>query len=193
MTVASLATSEGAGWPEQLPLLPHPMELLVGLISFGILYWAFAKYVVPRLEELYDKRRAAIEGGIEHAAQAQHEAEEAKAKYEAQLHDARAEAAQIREQARGQGAQIVEEARTKANEEGARLIDSAHKQIEAERQQASVQLRGEVGRLSTDLAGKIVGESLEDEARQRGIVERFLADLESGDVTPTSVGTEAGS
>lgn len=192
MTVASLAASEGAGWPDKLPLLPHPMEILVGLISFGILYWAFAKYVVPRLEELYEKRRAAIEGGIEQAAQAQHEADEAKAKYEAQLQDARAEAAKIREEARGQGAQIVEEARTKANDEGARLIDSAHKQIEAERQQATVQLRGEVGRLSTDLAGKIVGESLEDEARQRGIVERFLADLESGDATPTAVGTEAG-
>ncbi|MFC6713224.1 F0F1 ATP synthase subunit B [Branchiibius cervicis] len=192
MTVASLAAADEVGFPSGFPLLPHPMEMIVGLVSFAILYWVYSKYVVPRLETLYDKRRAAIEGGIEHAAQAQHEADEAKAKYEAQLQDARAEAAQIREEARGQGAQIVEEARARANEEGARLIDSAHKQIEAERQQASVQLRGEVGRLSTDLAGKIVGESLEDEARQRGIVERFLADLESGDVTPTSVGTEAG-
>lgn len=192
MTVASLATAEGAGWPEALPLLPHPMEMLVGLISFGILYWVYKTKVVPRLEELYEKRRAAIEGGIEHAAKAQHEAEAAKKKYEDQLHEARAEAAKIREDARGQGAQIVEEARTKAVDEGARLIDSAHKQIEAERQQATVQLRGEVGKLSTDLAGRIVGESLEDEARQRGIVERFLADLESGEATPTKVGGEAG-
>lgn len=192
MTVASLAAAEEVGFPSGFPLLPHPMEMIVGVVSFAILYWVYKTMVVPRLEELYEKRRAAIEGGIEHAAQAQHEADEAKAKYEAQLQDARAEAAQIREEARGQGAQIVEEARAKANEEGARLIDSAHKQIEAERQQAMVQLRGEVGRLSIDLAGKIVGESLEDEARQRGIVERFLADLESGDVTPTSVGTEAG-
>ena len=48
-------------------------------------------------------------------------------------------------------------------------------------------LRGEVGRLSTDLAGRIVGESLEDEARQKGIVERFLAELESGDIQPEKV------
>lgn len=192
MTVASLATAEGAGWPEALPLLPHPMEMVVGLISFGILYWVYKSKVVPRLEELYDKRRAAIEGGIEQAAKARHEADEAKKKYEDQLQSARAEAAKIREDARGQGAQIVEEARVKANDEGARLIDAAHKQIEAERQQATVQLRGEVGKLSTDLASRIVGESLEDEARQRGIVERFLADLESGDATPTKVGGEAG-
>ena len=41
--------------------------------------------------------------------------------------------------------------------------------------------------LSTTLAGKIVGESLEDEVRQKGIVDRFLADLEAGDVKPEKV------
>ena len=38
----------------------------------------------------------------------------------------------------------------------------------------------EVGLLATSLAGRIVGESLEDEARQSRVVERFLADLEQG-------------
>ena len=52
-------------------------------------------------------------------------------------------------------------------------------QIEAERQQAVTSLRAEVGALATSLAGRIVGESLDDEARQRRVVERFLADLET--------------
>ena len=54
-----------------------------------------------------------------------------------------------------------------------------------------MQLRQEVGTLSTTLAGKIVGESLEDEVRQNGIVDRFLAELEAGDVKPEKV-TPAG-
>ena len=33
--------------------------------------------------------------------------------------------------------------------------------------------------LATGLAGRIVGESLDDEARQSRVVERFLADLEA--------------
>ena len=61
-------------------------------------------------------------------------------------------------------------------------------QIEAERQQAVVSLRGDVGRMSTELASRIVGESLEDETRQKNIVERFLAELESGDVVREKVG-----
>ena len=45
--------------------------------------------------------------------------------------------------------------------------------------------------MSTDLASRIVGESLHDETRQKGIVERFLAELESGDVVREKVGSQA--
>ena len=40
-------------------------------------------------------------------------------------------------------------------------------------------LRSEVGTLATALAGKIVGEALDDDARSNRVVERFLADLEN--------------
>jgi F-type H+-transporting ATPase subunit b len=50
--------------------------------------------------------------------------------------------------------------------------------MEAERQQAMVQLRAEVGRLAVDLASRIVQESLTDDARQQRVVDRFLTDLE---------------
>ena len=83
--------------------------------------------------------------------------------------------------------------REQAASEAARITETAHKQIEAERQQAVVSLRGDVGRMSTDLASRIVGESLDDETRQQGIVERFLAELESGDVVREKVGGAAGS
>jgi F-type H+-transporting ATPase subunit b len=98
----------------------------------------------------------------------------------------------IREEAREQGAAIVVEMRGHAQAEANRITEAAHKQIEAERQQAVVSLRGEVGRISTDLASRIVGESLHDETRQRGIVERFLAELESGDVVREKVGASEG-
>ena len=40
-------------------------------------------------------------------------------------------------------------------------------------------LRTEVGTLATSLAGKIVGEALNDDARSNRVVDRFLADLEA--------------
>lgn len=169
----------GAG-EDAVPILPYLPELIFGLIVFGLFYWFVAKKIVPTLEKVYAERTAAIEGGMQAAEQAQAEAAAAKKQYEDQLGEARAEAARIREQAKEQGAQIIAEMRQQAQVESARITETAHKQIEAERQQAMVQLRGEVGEISTALASKIVGESLHDEARQSGIVDRFLADLETG-------------
>jgi F-type H+-transporting ATPase subunit b len=182
-----LASVKAEGWPEALPLLPHPAELIVGLIAFAILYWIYATKVVPKMEAMYEERAAAIEGGMAQAEEAQAEAKAALEKYNAQLAGARTEANEIRESAREQGASIVAEMRGQAQAEAARITESAQRQVEAERQQAVVQLRQEVGTLSTDLASKIVGESLQDEVRQKGIVDRFRADLEAGDVTPEKV------
>ena len=194
MNLASLAAAaeeEPTGFPSGFPLLPHPAEMVVGIIAFAILYWLYKTKVVPRMEQLYAERTAAIEGGMQQAEEAQQQAQAALEQYQAQLTEARAEAARIREEAREQGAAIVAELRAQAQAEASRITEAAHKQIEAERQQAVVSLRSEVGRLSTDLAGRIVGESLEDEARQRGIVDRFLAELESGDIRPEKVGEGA--
>ena len=69
--------------------------------------------------------------------------------------------------------------REQAQTEAARIVEHGKAQIEAERQQAVASLRAEVGSLATGLAGRIVGESLDDDARQSRVVERFLAELES--------------
>ncbi len=191
MFVASVLTAETPGWPEKIPLLPHPMEIIVGIIAFAILYWVYAKHVVPRLEELYAERSAAIEGGMKQAEAAQAKAQAALHTYEAQLHEARSEGNRIREDARAQGASIVAEMREQAQAEANRITDAAKKQIDAERQAALVQLRSEVGGLSAELASRIVGESLHDEVRQSGIIDRFLAELESGTIAPERVGAVA--
>ena len=193
MHFASLAASgESTGWPEQLPLLPHPAEMIVGVIAFAVLYWLFASMVVPNMEKLYAERAAAIEGGMAQAEEAQAQAQAALENYNAQLAEARSEANKIREEARSEGAQIVADLRSQAQAEASRITESAKRQIEAERQQAVVQLRQEVGTLSTTLASKIVGESLDSDVRQSGIVDRFLAELEAGNVRPEKVGAEPG-
>ncbi len=187
LMVPTASGDEEGFWATAAPIIPHPIEFFFGLVVFAILYWVVKTRVVPRLEKIYEQRAAAIEGGIARAEQAQQEAKLALDQYNAQLRDARGEANKIREDARAQGASIIAEMREQAQLEANRITETAHKQIEAERQAAVVSLRGEVGRLSTDLASRIVGESLHDEARQRGIVERFLAELESGEIRPEKV------
>ena len=160
------------------PLVPHTSEIIVGFIAFSLLYLVLRKAVVPKFEKAFSDRTNAIQGGIERAEQAQLEAQRALAQYNEQLSSAREEAQTLREEARVQGAAIVDELRAKAQEEASRITAAAHASIEAERQQAVTSLRNEVGALAVELASKIVGEALEDQARQSRIVDRFLDDLE---------------
>jgi F-type H+-transporting ATPase subunit b len=160
------------------PLVPNIAEIVVGLIAFSLLYIVLRSRVVPMFEKAFTARTEAIEGGIAKAEKAQLDAQAALASYNAQLADARGEAQVIREEARVQGASIIEELRAKAQEEATRITTAAHASIEAERQQAIASLRHEVGTLATELASKIVGEALDDQVRQSGIVDRFLNDLE---------------
>ncbi len=171
--------AETPGWPGALPLLPHPAEIVVGLIAFAVLYWLYARIVVPNMERMYAERTAAIEGGMKQAEAAQAEAAAALKTYQDQLSGANAEAGRIREQARTEGAQIIAEMREQAQSEANRITTAAQAQIQAEKQQATVQLRHEVGTIATNLASRIVGESLEDHARSTRVVDRFLDELES--------------
>ena len=165
------------------PIMPHPYELVVGIFSFLVVFLVVGRILVPRIQKTMAERTDAIEGGIKRAEDAQAEAQKALDEDRKTLTEARTEAARLREEAREQGAQIKAELREEAQAEARRLVEAAHAQIEADRQAAFSQLRAEIGRLSTELAGRIVGESLEDEARQSRIVDRFLAELESGEAT----------
>jgi F-type H+-transporting ATPase subunit b len=161
------------------PLLPQVPEMIVGLVAFVILYIFVHKYVVPRFEKLYEERSKRIEGGINRAEEAQAEAQRTLEQYKAQLAEARAEAARIRDDARAEGQQIVDEMRAQAQAESDRIVSQGQAQLAAQRAQIVAELRGDIGKHAVDLASRVVGESLEDEARRRGTVDRFLDDLEA--------------
>ena len=160
------------------PLIQHTAELIVGAVAFTLLFLTLRKFVVPMFEKAYTDRTNAIQGGMERAEKAQLEAQRALVQYNEQLSKAREEAQTLREEARVQGAAIIEDLRAKAQDEAARITATAHASIEAERQQAIASLRNEVGTLAVELASKIVGEALDDQARQSRVVDRFLEDLE---------------
>ena len=165
------------------PLLPETYDIVWSLVIVVIIGLVFIKYALPKFQAILDERTEKIEGGLQHAEAAQAEAAALRAEYEQQLADARTEAARIKEAARAEGGAIVTELKAKAAAEAARTVETAQRQIEAERQQAAVSLRNDVGALATELASKIVGESLEDTARQSRVVDRFLAELEASSTT----------
>ena len=162
----------------QNPLVPAGAELVIGAICFVLVFGVLGRMLLPRIQQILAQRTDQIEGGLARADEAQAEAQQLLDQYRQQLAEARHEAARLREEAREQGAQIIAEMREQAQAEAHRITEAAQAQIEAERQQAVTALRAEVGTLATELASRIVGESLADQARQSRMVDRFLNELE---------------
>src|SRR6478752_2247435 len=163
INTALVAAEEGTTNPIGLPW----GEVLIAAIAFALLLVVLGKFVWPMFEKAYAARTKAIEGGIAKAEEAQNEAKAALDRYNQQLAGAREEAAKIREDARAQ-----------AHAESERIAAAGRAQLDAQRSQIVAELRSDLGRVSVELASKVVGESLADEARQTRTVERFLADLD---------------
>nr|WP_149828664.1 F0F1 ATP synthase subunit B [Streptomyces tailanensis] len=162
----------------QNPLIPEIPELVIGLIAFAIVFFVLGKKLLPNINNVLEQRREAIEGGIEKAEAARIEAQSVLEQYKAQLAEARHEAARLRQEAQEQGAVLIAEMRAEGQRQREEIIAAGHTQLDADRKVAASVLRQDVGKLATDLAGKLVGESLEDHARQSRVIDRFLDDLE---------------
>lgn len=174
VNIAADVAAEGTTNPIGLPW----GEVVIGAIGFALLLVVLGKFVWPQFEKAYAARTKAIEGGIAKAEEAQNEAKAALDRYNQQLAGAREEAAKIREDARTQAQAIRDDMLASAHAEAERIATAGRAQLDAQRAQIVAELRADLGRVSVELAGKVVGESLEDQALQNRTVERFLAELD---------------
>lgn len=171
-----LAASEGEGSAVDL-LLPAWPELIAGIVAFAIVYFFVWKWVWPSMTKTLENRQSAITGQMTAAETARSEAERLLEDYKAQLAEAKAEAHRITEEARASGEQMKADIVAKAQTEAEQIRAKAREDAESELSRALTEARGHVGEISVDLAGKIVGESLDAAAHQE-LIDRYLADLE---------------
>lgn len=170
---------------EKLPLEDQPSVIIPPLydvfwsfISFLVILFVFSKFVIPKFQEVLTQREEKIEGGIQRAEAAQAEAKAALEKYNAQLAEARTEAAQIRDDARTQGQKIIADMRAQATEEQTRIIEAGEKQLHAQRDAVVSELRTEMGQNSITLAERLLGEQLSDDVKRSGTIDSFLSGLD---------------
>ncbi|HEU4920192.1 MAG TPA: F0F1 ATP synthase subunit B [Candidatus Limnocylindrales bacterium] len=169
--IALLAEEGGAETGFQINFFWVITQALSFLIFLAILYFAAFRRIGGVLEE----RRSRIEQGLQDAEQARRDREQAEAERIATLQEARREANEIlaRAQKVAQETRDADIAATKAELE--RMRERAATDIEAEKQRAIGDLRGEVAELALRAAGRVVGETLTAE-RERRLVADFLTE-----------------
>jgi F-type H+-transporting ATPase subunit b len=164
---------------DQNPVIPNSTELILGIISFAIVFFFLYIKVLPGIKKLLEERTEAIEGGLLKAEAAQAEAERIKQDFTARLAESRHEAAEVRAKAQAEGAALVEKAREEANRQRESIVAAGQAQLTADRTSAVSVLKADLGRLAVELADKIVGERATDAALQERIIDRFLDELDA--------------
>ncbi|MGH3766374.1 MAG: F0F1 ATP synthase subunit B [Pseudonocardiaceae bacterium] len=170
----TMAAPGGGGNLFLIPNATFFVELVIFLIVLGVL----GRYALPPVKRAMDERRDMVRRQIEESQQATKRLGEAEARYSQALAEARIEAAKIRESARSDAQEIKDELRQQADQEVERIRQRGEEQLANQRDAVVRDLRGEIGKLAVTLAGRIVGETVADDARRTGTVDRFLDELQ---------------
>ena len=159
-------------------VLPETAELIAGIIAFSIVFFFVWKWAWPTVNKTLEQRQAAMQGQMEQAESAKVEAETLLADYKSQLSGAKAEGSKIIDEARGTADQMKADLMAKAEQDADQIRSKARDEAASEKSRALADARSQVGEISVDLAGKIVGESLDAKSHQ-ALIDRYLDDLES--------------
>ncbi|MFI6523297.1 F0F1 ATP synthase subunit B family protein [Streptomyces uncialis] len=160
------------------PLTPELFDLVIALISFLTVFAIFARVLLPRIEKVLKERDEAIDGTTARAADIEEEARRVRDQYRADLTAARQEAARLRQTAAEEGASLLAVLREEGQKEREKVVASARTQLEADRIIAEAELREATFALALELAGRIVGESVDDLPNARTIADDFFAELD---------------
>jgi F-type H+-transporting ATPase subunit b len=164
------------------PILPATNELIYGTLAFIIVFAVLAKFAFPALNKMLAARTEKIQGELEKAERTRVQAETELTDYRTQLAGARDEANRIIEESRKTADQLRRDLQAKAEQEAQATVARASEEIRAERDRVFQELKSQVGEIAVELAGRVVGKSLDKDAHDRLIDEYIdqVAASESG-------------
>ncbi|MGB8361835.1 MAG: F0F1 ATP synthase subunit B [Acidimicrobiia bacterium] len=177
LTAMAVLAQEGEGTSNTSLVLPEPSELIAGIIAFSIVFFFVWRWAMPTITATLEKRRQAITGQMEEAEKAKREAESLLSDYRAQLAEAKTEGSRLIEEARQSADQMKADIVAKAEQDAEGIRAKAREEASGEMSRALADAKSQVGDISVELAGKIVGESLDANAH-KALIDRYLADLE---------------
>ena len=134
------------------PLIPDPGLLFWMVLSFGVVFFLLAKFGFPVITKAINERKEFIEMSLLSAKEANERLANIQAESEKLLSDAKQNSAN----------QMIEEAR---------------QSIQAEKERALQDVRKEVASLALDIAEKVIGERMKDDAIQQKTIEQLIDKL----------------
>ena len=143
------------------------------VLSFGVVFFLLAKFGFPVIVKAINERKEFIEMSLLSAKQAN----EKLAEGEKLLADTKAQQKDIIAGAMQEKQQIVRAAQEEAQASANQMIEEARQSILAEKERALQDVRKEVATLALDIAEKVIGERMKDDAVQQKTIEQLIDHL----------------
>lgn len=177
LSLILIATEAGA--EEHNPILPEIPELIWGSIAFVIVFAVLWKFAFPQINKMLADRAQKIQGQLEEAEASKADADRLLTEYRDQLASAREEANRIIEEARTTADQMRRDLNAKAEREAQGIVDRANDEIRAERDRVFAELKAQVGDIAVELAGRVVGRTLDTQTHEQ-LIDDYIAEVARG-------------
>lgn len=142
------------------------LTLFCQTLAFIVFVWFCMKFVWPPIIAALDERKKKIADGLAEAERGFKQQELAEKNAEKKLHEARQQASDILSQAQKRSNEIVEDAKSVAVEEGNRIKEAAHADVEKEVTRAKEQLRSQVSIIAVAGAERILKKEIDTRSHQ---------------------------
>jgi F-type H+-transporting ATPase subunit b len=154
--IALAASQAAAGGESSNFLVPNGTFFFV-LGIFLVVLGIIGTWVVPPILKVLRERDAMVHKTQEDNKKSAEQFEAAQADYEEAMKEARVQASSYRDNARAEGRKVVDDARARAEQEVMSTLQLAAEQLKRERDAVELDLRANVGAMSSTLASRILG------------------------------------
>jgi len=139
-----------------------PWNFIATICNLFIQVYLIKRFLFKPINEMLDKRKAKADAEIQDAVKAKEEAQAMKAEYEKNMQEAKERANEI-VTAQKTAAVQSEEMLKEASSQVTAMKEKAEKDIAQEKRKAVNEIKGEIGGMAVEIAGKVIEREINEE------------------------------
>jgi F-type H+-transporting ATPase subunit b len=153
--------------------------IIWSVLIFGLFVFLLGKFAWGPIMKAIKAREEMIRGSLDAAEKAREEMQVLQADNEAILKKAREERDKILREARIAYDKLIADAREKGIQESEALVTRAKESIEREKNTALAEVKNEVANIAIEIASKVLGEKLKNDAEQQTLIQHYLQEIDT--------------
>ncbi|MGQ1889581.1 F0F1 ATP synthase subunit B [Thermophagus sp. OGC60D27] len=158
-------------------LTPNPGLVFWTTLTFIFLLMVLRKYALPSILRALKVREETISFALEDARKAREEVEHLEQKRKKILGEASKERDQILSEARELKNRMIEEAKAAARDESRKVMEKVQADIRKQKEDALNEIKDTIGKLSLEIAEKVLKEELTDQEKQKKVINTYLNEM----------------